>query len=309
MDRTIIELFAKLLILIVISVNAACANESSNETMTEIEPGVSNEFFRIVGGRLAGPNEFPYQVALYFQSGLTFKFRCGGSIYNNRFIITASHCLQDLESRRTYYPEIIRVAVGGLLEIPRSTEYSSRFAQSLLRVRTVHVHPQFSGELNPLRGSPTNDIGLLEMEDLILYSNSVRKINIARRNEVSTGPADMSGYGLTTITTPFQVPTSNTETYYLKTARQNVYPRAVCGIRYVSFLPDYWLCVGTLTMWQGSCGGDSGGPLICQRRGTTERYLCGVVSTGQGCGLILTPELFTDVGKFTDYIVGIAGPQ
>lgn len=44
---------------------------------------------KIVGGDFAKENQFPHQIALY-GNGL---FRCGGSIFNENWIITAAHCV------------------------------------------------------------------------------------------------------------------------------------------------------------------------------------------------------------------------
>lgn len=44
---------------------------------------------KIVGGDFAKENQFPHQIALYNKG----SFRCGGSIYNEQWIITAAHCV------------------------------------------------------------------------------------------------------------------------------------------------------------------------------------------------------------------------
>lgn len=44
---------------------------------------------RIIGGENARPGQFPYQVSL--QCGN--RHICGGSILNEKYILTAAHCV------------------------------------------------------------------------------------------------------------------------------------------------------------------------------------------------------------------------
>ena len=48
---------------------------------------------RIVGGSQASPGEFPYQISLQRSSGTSWSHVCGGSIYNDRTILNAAHCV------------------------------------------------------------------------------------------------------------------------------------------------------------------------------------------------------------------------
>jgi len=48
---------------------------------------------RIVGGSQAYQGEFPYQISLQRNGGLSYSHSCGGSIYNNMTILNAAHCV------------------------------------------------------------------------------------------------------------------------------------------------------------------------------------------------------------------------
>ena len=54
--------------------------------------GERNDASRIVGGQAAGVNEFPWMARLsYFN-----RFYCGGMLINDRYVLTAAHCVKGL---------------------------------------------------------------------------------------------------------------------------------------------------------------------------------------------------------------------
>lgn len=54
------------------------------------ECGLSNQENRIVGGRPAEPNKYPWLARLVYDG----KFHCGASLLTNDYVITAAHCLR-----------------------------------------------------------------------------------------------------------------------------------------------------------------------------------------------------------------------
>jgi secreted trypsin-like serine protease len=68
----------KTLFITIVSISVALANPVDSS----IDP-------KIVGGDFAKEKQFPHQIALYNNGA----FRCGGSIFNENWIITAAHCV------------------------------------------------------------------------------------------------------------------------------------------------------------------------------------------------------------------------
>lgn len=48
---------------------------------------------KIVGGSEAFVGEFPFQISLQRNSGLGWSHSCGGSIFNEKTILNAAHCV------------------------------------------------------------------------------------------------------------------------------------------------------------------------------------------------------------------------
>ena len=67
-------------------------------------------------------------------------------------------------------------------------------------------------------------------------------------------------------------------------------------------IPNICICAGTTTGGKDTCKGDSGGPLVVKSNGG--RYtLAGITSWGDGCGRPNRPGLYTNVSKFTSFII------
>lgn len=63
---------------------------------------------RIVGGKIALPHSWPWQVGLWYRS----KHYCGGSLLDNFFVVTAAHCLYNPYEDRFVAPGDVSVLLG-----------------------------------------------------------------------------------------------------------------------------------------------------------------------------------------------------
>merc|ERR1711887_112795 len=98
---------------------------------------------RVVGGEIARPNSWPWQISLQFKSGSRFHHTCGGTLIRRGWVMTAAHCV---DRTRTW-----RVVLGDhdIMDHEGTEQYMS--------VSRVHLHPRW----NPSNVAAGWDIALL----------------------------------------------------------------------------------------------------------------------------------------------------
>ncbi|XP_041784453.1 chymotrypsin-2-like [Anopheles merus] len=220
---------------------------------------------RIVGGQNAGTNQFPYQVSLRSSGNSHF---CGGSIINNRYVLSAAHCTVGRTTANT-------ISVVGAIFLN-----GGGIAHSTARIVN---HPNYNA--NTL----ANDVSLVQTATFITYTAAVQPIALGT-NFVTGGGAVASGWGQlgANVGIPNHLQFLNTQIITLADCR-NRHTTANAGRVF-----DSTVC--TLSpSGQGMCMGDSGGPLV------QGGALHGIVSWGIPCGLGM-PDVFARVSSFVGWI-------
>jgi len=231
---------------------------------------------RIVGGEETAPNELPYQVSMQMRG----SHICGGSILNERWIVTAGHCA-DAGSASDFS------IVAGEHNLAQNEGN-----EQTIDVKESHIHPDYDS------GTISNDIALLELvSPLDLTKTGAKAIKMAATGHTATGDVLVSGWGTLTaggslpdvlhkVTVPLVTDKSCRESY----GQSEIF--------------DSMICAGLEEGGKDSCQGDSGGPLVAFD--TAEEYLAGIVSWGYGCAEPGYPGVYTEVSFFTEWITETA---
>lgn len=218
--------------------------------------GIRNSDVKITGGTTAPISDFPWQV--YVIAG---DFRCGGSIIDNKWILTAAHCTKN--SFGNPIPAAnISVKVGA--NNPRNASEGQ-----IYNVSEVIVHDSYDTQTNEF------DIALLKLQQAIDYPNA-SPIKLITSEDVAYGATDpgvmswVTGWGLIRVN-PGALPTSLQKVQLPIVTNEQA--EAVWHT-----IPKTDLMAGFFNGNKDACSGDSGGPLAVPV--VDEYKLAGIVSWG-----------------------------
>ncbi|XP_050691245.1 phenoloxidase-activating factor 1-like isoform X3 [Eriocheir sinensis] len=247
---------------------------------------------RIHGGNETRIGTYPWMAALGFKNTLTKKpdFLCGGSVINERYILTAAHCLKrELE--------VVRLGEWDMsTEIDCETRLKgNKFCASEpaqdFQYEEIIEHPEFGK-----RGAVSDDIALIRLTRPITFSQWIQPVCLPDRDmDVPAALGDrwatITGWGFT------EKRRLSDRLLQVSLPLVDFIP---CNKTYQGNLVGKQLCFGG-TEGQDSCGGDSGGPLVFNAPPYTQ---IGIVSFGllSGCGQKDVPGVYTSVSSYRDWI-------
>ncbi|XP_037050699.1 serine protease nudel-like [Bradysia coprophila] len=250
---------------------------------------------RIAGGKEATSGSHPWLVSLH----LNGTFVCGGSIIEQKWILTAAHCLLVNMKRNVGQYDYVDIRAG----ILRQNSFSAH--EQAVRVMKVYIHSGF--DLKTL-GS---DIALLELAKPLRYNRWVRPICLPTQgmiindsvHDLTKNYENMTclaaGWG--SFTYRGQIPVDNANEVQLSIVR-------VCDPTNPTVF-----CAGYTRGGFDTCYGDSGGPFVCTSdTNRTNYFLAGITSYGYNptlsdkemvrCGEPDSYTAFTRMTMFSTYI-------
>ncbi|XP_011629948.1 CLIP domain-containing serine protease 2-like [Pogonomyrmex barbatus] len=254
---------------------------------------------RIIGGKNASLGAYPWIARIGYNrlGDDELSYRCGGSLINKRYIVTAAHCVTDLPEN--FKVGGIRLGEHNTLTDPDCEQgYCAESVQDFLP-ESIIVHKDYN---NPRY---KNDIAMIRLNKPVLYNEHVRPIcmmsgELLKKNFVGE-IAEVAGWGIYDINDP-------KPSTILQTVKLPIVEMDKCVIAFKSYADvsgNQQMCVGGIP-GQDSCGGDSGGPLmkVESLNGPPRYHLIGIVSFGaKSCGASTTPAIYSNVAMYITWIL------
>ncbi|MGR5236489.1 S1 family serine peptidase [Vibrio alfacsensis] len=241
----------------------------------------------IVGGQQASANQLPFfaRVILHRSGAKQFSNLCGGSIVNDRYIMTAAHCVA---------PDVFtdEWSINDLRVLVKNPTMDNVYLEEFKDVRTITIHPDYDG-----RNLWINDIAILELTHPI--TDNVKSISL---------PQDFGDYSDQSVYQIFGLGQTSTRDEigpnYLRWAEVQPLTDTQCASLVSGYHAQESICANGFPDrdYTGVCGGDSGGPLTYQDN-NEEYQQIGIVSYGSfDCESPSVPSVFTEILNYTSWI-------
>ena len=217
----------------------------------------------VIGGTPAASGQFPYLALVHFQNSEE-AFSCSGTLVSSNVVLTAAHCVQDVETGVIHRPERYVVYTG-------TTEWASP-ARTVSAVSRIAIFPSFtrSGQF-ALYG----DAAILQLSTPVASP----PVRLSTSAPVPGTEGIVVGWGKASAA---QEGVSAQLAYGSTVVQSAGYCEGQIGS---TFHPVGELCSLDYPTYQSAtCQGDSGGPMLALQSGTSEYVQIGITSHGpEGC--------------------------
>ncbi|KAE8636335.1 hypothetical protein XENTR_v10002941 [Xenopus tropicalis] len=196
------------------------------------------ECTEIIGGREAVPHSRPYMVALYLREK-KFKTICGGVLIKPSWVLTAAHC---------NITEKTKIIIGAHSLTAKESQ------KQIIPIIKKFQHEDFRIETFDY------DVQLLQLSKAAVLGSDVSVLPLSvKRKKLQPGTVcETAGWGTTTNH-------RNIISDKLMEVNVTIVDTKTCAKRWKPLIniTRNMICTSENVEVKGTCGGDSGGPLIC----------------------------------------------
>uniref|UniRef100_A0A7N8Y9T5 Peptidase S1 domain-containing protein n=1 Tax=Mastacembelus armatus TaxID=205130 RepID=A0A7N8Y9T5_9TELE len=224
---------------------------------------------KIIGGEVAPPGSWPWQVSL----ALPLGHFCGGSLINEEWVLTAAHCFP--------HPSTTDLVVY----LGRESQKGPNPNEVNRTVTQIIIHDNFH-EPVPFN----NDICLLKLSSPVTFTDYIQPVCLAapgicvKPNVYQTVFVSLA---LAQNLMEVEVPVVGNR-------------QCTCDYTDINTITNNMMCAGLSAGGKDSCQGDSGGPMVSKQNG---RWIqAGIVSFGKGCADPNFPGVYTRVSNYQAWI-------
>ncbi|XP_071053752.1 CLIP domain-containing serine protease HP8-like [Onthophagus taurus] len=269
----------------------------TNHTNLQLLPnnicGPISQGYRITSGNETSLEEFPWMALIAYETGEGIEFRCGGTLINKYYVLTAAHCIYNNLT-------IVGIRLGEHnTDTKLDCDVTGRCSKPTqdIRPKEIMVHPKyvaetFENDVALIRLATEANISQKNIQPICLPTGDLSIMNLEWKF------ATVCGWGLTE---------NGLKSNFLQKTTIPIIPIEKCrkmSEKYYSVSYDQ-ICAGGFK-GRDSCGGDSGGPLqtVAKHAGRLRYIQHGIVSYGpKHCGTDGQPGVYTNVAYYMDWIL------
>ncbi|KAF8764979.1 Serine proteinase stubble like protein [Argiope bruennichi] len=217
---------------------------------------------RIVDGGNSYFGEWPWVVSLRQWKANSFKHKCGATLLNEFWAITAAHCVENVPLTDI----LLRMGEYDITHENEPLPFVER------RVQIIASHPQFD------RRTFEYDLALLRFYEPVVFQRNILPACVPTGNDTYVGRyATVTGWGRLYEDGPLPDVIQEVSLPIITNKQcESMYKQA----GFVEDIPDIFICAGYVNGGKDSCEGDSGGPMVFKKYGLG--YLVGDIFGGLG---------------------------